>query len=579
MAYKLATDKMREVIYSGGAVYDCRLYFNNQKIPVEQISQIKISSPIIDSGTSGNTMFHIGTFISQQITIKFRNLDGLDLTSNPDIYLEIGVEVNGEFIYIPIGHYLIDELAQNYQKTCEITCLDYAVKFKPNIDISVFLNEEGYIYASDLFERLCGHFGVQAGTYPTTNNDKKIYFYDSTLSGKNYISFLAELFGGNAKIDRDGKCNIVPLMNNNQAVEIDALTGKKFEVGEVYEISRVCYDNGKLKLEAGGSVLSVDTLPTDGIDESAYYYLTPEMKYYSYVNSNWIEATDLKNTLYLRQENLFITEEIDVSNVYEAVKGFKITNILCEHRGDLTLDSWDTLKYVVDGVAYYTLNNNEVVFNGVFMSKVNTNIPAGKKTETTNIMRPSTEAAIKRVQTIVNEVEGNVTTIVTKTSKMEQQIKDTDAKIDNTKAEIEGNLEEVYATKNEVINVTESVKLYQDETKVLIEATKKEITEDGVKKLDTTTGYTFDTEGLKINKENAKTSTLLDETGLDVRDATGATNESLLFAGYDEDSGETIVKSKNMTVEKYFVVGKYSRMEDFVDENDRIGTGMFWIGG
>ena len=33
-----------------------------------------------------------------------------------------------------------------------------------------------------------------------------------------------------------------------------------------------------------------------------------------------------------------------------------------------------------------------------------------------------------------------------------------------------------------------------------------------------------------------------------------------------------------MTVEKYFVIGKYSRMEDFVVDGVQ-GTGMFWIGG
>lgn len=579
MAYNLATDKIREIIYSGGAVYDCRLYFNDSLIPAEQISDIKISSPIIDASASAGTMFHIGTFISQQITIKFRNLNGLDLTSNPKIYLEIGIEVDGEFIYIPIGHYLIDELAENYQSTCEIVCLDYAIKFKPNVDISAFLNEEGYILASDLFERLCEHFGVEAGTYPSTNNDKKIYFYDSTLSGKNYIGFLAELFGGNAKIDRDGKCIIIPLKNDNAPIEIDALTGKKFEVGETYELTRVCYDNGKLKFEADKYVVSVDVLPTEEIDTGAYYYLTPEMKYYTYVSEEWVEATDLKNTLYLRQENLFITQKEDVDNIFNAVNGFKVINVSCEHRGDITLDSWDNLKYTTDKGEYYTLNNNEVTFNGVCMSKVDVNIPAGKKAETTNIINPSTEAMIKRIQTIVNEVEGNVTTVVTKTSKMEQQIKDTDAKIDSTKAEIEGNIEDVYAKKNEVVTTTELTKLVQDEAKVLIEAYKTEVTDDGVKKVDTKTGYTFDTEGLKINKKDAKTSTKLDEKGLDVIDATGSTNESLLFAGFDEETGESIVRSKNMRVEKYLVIGKNSRMEDYVDEKGRQGTGMFWIGG
>jgi hypothetical protein len=161
VAYQLSTEKIRETIYSGDAQYDCRLYFNNALIPPEQISNIKISSPIIDTTSETGKMFHIGTFISQQIKIKFRNLNGLDVTSNPEIYLEIGVNVDGEFVYIPIGYFLIDELAENYQKTCEITCLDYAVKFKSNLAIAQFFNEEDYVVASELFEAICRHYGVE----------------------------------------------------------------------------------------------------------------------------------------------------------------------------------------------------------------------------------------------------------------------------------------------------------------------------------------------------------------------------------------------------------------------------------
>lgn len=102
--------------------------------------------------------------------------------------------------------------------------------------------------------------------------------------------------------------------------------------------------------------------------------------------------------------------------------------------------------------------------------------------------------------------------------------------------------------------------------------------EDGVDKVKTKTGYTFDDDGLKIEKTGAKVKSKLDEAGLEITDATGSTEERLLYTGYDEETGETIVESKNMTVEKYLVVGKYSRMEDF-DVDGVAATGMFWIGG
>ena len=46
-------------------------------------------------------------------------------------------------------------------------------------------------------------------------------------------------------------------------------------------------------------------------------------------------------------------------------------------------------------------------------------------------------------------------------------------------------------------------------------------------------------------------------------DATSGSSQELLFAGYDEELAETIVRSKNMTVEKYFVESNIARREEY----------------
>ncbi len=377
---------------------------------------------------------------------------------------------------------------------------------------------------------------------------------------------------------RDGKCHIIPLKDNSKTpIEIDALSSKSFEVGDAYEVSRVCYDNGKLKLQAGGNVISVDTLPETDIDVSAYYYLTKDLKYYTYVNGGWNIATNIKNTLYIRQDNLFISQQEEIGSIYNAVVGFKVHNVSCENRGDITLDAWDMLKYTTDQGEYFALNENEMTFNGVCMSKVKVNIPAGKKNETTNIINPSMDSAIKRVQTIVNEVEGSMTTLTEKTTTIETKTLENETKINNNYQNIISQLGD-YAKESELISIRESVKTAQNESSYAIQIAKS-IQADGVDKIITKTGYTFDEDGLTIERSGAKVKSKLDEAGLDIRDATGSSNESLMYAGYDESTGETIVRTKNLTVNKYLVIGKYSRMEDFNDGSGGIGTGMFWIGG
>lgn len=134
------------------------------------------------------------------------------------------------------------------------------------------------------------------------------------------------------------------------------------------------------------------------------------------------------------------------------------------------------------------------------------------------------------------------------------------------------------AMDGKITDLEQSVQVVQSSADYAIQIAQQ-VTLDGATKITTTTGYTFDENGLTIQKSGANTKSILDEAGLNIQDATGSSDDTLLFAGYDEDLGETIVKSKNMNVEKYFVIGQYSRFEDYIDENNVPATGVFWIGG
>ena len=98
--------------------------------------------------------------------------------------------------------------------------------------------------------------------------------------------------------------------------------------------------------------------------------------------------------------------------------------------------------------------------------------------------------------------------------------------------------------------------------------TKTEINEkliDGsVQKVSTTAG-TFDSNGLTIEKTNAKTKGRFNETGISVMDATSGTDQELLFAGYDDTLNETIVRTRNITVEKYITLKDVARQEKYVN--------------
>lgn len=172
----------------------------------------------------------------------------------------------------------------------------------------------------------------------------------------------------------------------------------------------------------------------------------------------------------------------------------------------------------------------------------------------------------------INDYDKQLTEIELNADSIKQTVQNNSTNINNNYQEIINKLGNK-AQKDDVISLENKVETIQNDAEYAIKVSE-DIQTNGVSKVKTETGYTFDNDGLKIKKTNAKTKSKFNEAGLEINDATGSSEESLLYAGYDEEIGETIVKSKNMVVGKYLTVGTYSRTEDYEE-----GTGVFWIGG
>lgn len=88
---------------------------------------------------------------------------------------------------------------------------------------------------------------------------------------------------------------------------------------------------------------------------------------------------------------------------------------------------------------------------------------------------------------------------------------------------------------------------------------------NGTSKVTTTTGFTFNEEGLTVSKSGSEMTTQITEDGMSIyRD-----NNEVLTAD------NTGVKAENLHATTYLIIGKNSRFEDY--ESNR--TGCFWIGG
>lgn len=104
-----------------------------------------------------------------------------------------------------------------------------------------------------------------------------------------------------------------------------------------------------------------------------------------------------------------------------------------------------------------------------------------------------------------------------------------------------------------------------EQTANSLDVSVQNIQENGTTKVTTTTGFTFNEEGMTVYKSNTELQTKITENGMRV--SRGTTD--MLTAN------ETGVVAKNLDASTYLIVGGRSRFENYGSNR----TGCFWIGG
>ena len=122
------------------------------------------------------------------------------------------------------------------------------------------------------------------------------------------------------------------------------------------------------------------------------------------------------------------------------------------------------------------------------------------------------------------------------------------------------NLEENYQSLREEV----SLKITKDDLNIAIEKERA----NGAESVKTSTGFTFNENGLTIEKSDSNLSTNIDENGLSVYKY----NEEVLTA---DNEG---VKAQNLHATTYLIIGANTYIKDFTDNNGNNRAGCFWNG-
>ena len=173
-------------------------------------------------------------------------------------------------------------------------------------------------------------------------------------------------------------------------------------------------------------------------------------------------------------------------------------------------------------------------------------------------------------------------------SDLQNQISENATTAANNYQDVIGRLDG-YATVENVTEVTNRVENLTTSTEQAINIIE-DIQVNGVTQVQTETGYTFNQDGLNIEKSNAPTGSKLDEAGLEVKDKTSAAEATQFYSGYvDEEmaqktaaleayQGQTVTYTNNLIFNNFLQSGN-GRFEDVEDETYGKGIGIFITGG
>lgn len=219
--------------------------------------------------------------------------------------------------------------------------------------------------------------------------------YDNTVSARTYLSYIAEQAGGIAVIGRDGKLYIKTI--GESSVTLPLKLFKTFKWGEKFKITRVRYDDGIQLFEKGD---------TTG------------------------------NTVYISQDNMYIVDQEQIDNIYNALKDLEFYSFEGESIINPALDTGDIV--VIDGKN--VIYQGSMQFSGRWIASIESKIQCKAKEETTT-RTPSQKIINRRVQSSINQIDGKITQLAEQTTEHETKLTQQEQDINGIKQTVSNTAE------------------------------------------------------------------------------------------------------------------------------------------
>ena len=381
----------REKILADSTKQLLNIYIDNKRIEDRYILSCKITYTLLD-----NDEFCFGSTPAKSVELKMHK-NALPETYNR-FYIESGIA--GEIV--PIGYFNIDEISKDDDYTVSLTLIDDMSLFEFNYDGSS-LNYP--VTLLTVLQDICSKAGVELGSTSFLNSNKQVAVYDSTVTARTYLGYIAEQAGGFAIIGRDGKLYIRTIGEDTADLALRYFS--EYSWGEGFKVSRIAYEDGVQDFKKGN---------------------------------------EINNTIWISSDNMYIVDQEQIDNIYNEYQDFEVYSF----SGTSIVDpAWDMGDII-------TIDNRKIVFQGEleykgkFKASISSDIQAKSKEETT-ATKISETTKIRRVQSRIDEVEGKITTLVEETNENSSKLTQVEQDMDGIKQTVSDSI----TYKREVSGTTE----------------------------------------------------------------------------------------------------------------------------
>lgn len=317
------------------------------------------------------------------------------------------------------------------------------------------------------------------------------------------------------------------------------------------------------------------------IDKTKYFTLSSKTDFHL---EKIVSATELGDNVYATtgnpgaaqyvRDNPFWSLRQDLGtlldNAIAAVGGTTINQFDCEWRGNFLLEIGDKISLITkdDQTVTAYLLDDVVTYDGGLKEHTRWDYLDNEGETSGN---PSTlGAALNRTYAKVDKINNEISLVASNLDSTNEAVSSlvlTTEDITASVKSVETIIDEGFSSVNgEIETLTKQVSATMTSEDVKI-AISSELS-NGVSKVTTSTGYTFNQDGLTVSKSDSEISTTISEDGMIVQ----RSGETVLIANNEG------VKAEDLHATTYLIVGNNSRFEDFTNASGQSRTGCFWIG-